>query len=403
MKYVVILGDGMADRPVPELGNKTPLQRAKKPNMDYLARNGEIGKVKTIPDGFSTGSDVANLSVLGYDPRLYHTGRSPLEAASMGINMGKSDMAFRCNLVNLSEDEPYENKRMIDYSSDEITTQESEQLIKEIDKHLGNDIIKYYPGISYRHCMIWKNSPEGFQLTPPHDITGRCISDYIPRGKDSELLLEMMKKSVDILKNHPVNIKRIERGLKPANSIWLWGQGRKPQLSSFYEKYSIKGSVISAVDLIKGIAACSGLKSIDVEGATGNIDTNYSGKAEAAIKELENGSDFVYIHIEAPDECGHRYEIDNKVKAIEMIDEFIIGPVLKHLSKYEDFKIMVLPDHATPLEIRTHSPEPVPYIIFQKTKAKDSGIQAYDEFNAEKTGIFIEEGHTLMDRFITKI
>jgi len=402
MKYIVILGDGMADYPVPELGNKTPLQCAKKPNIDFLAKNGETGMVRTIPDGISPGSDVANLSVLGYNPKNYYTGRSPLEAVSMGVDLSEADVTFRCNLVTLSDDEDYSNKTMIDYSSDEISSAEAAELIKDINKWFKTDEICFYAGVSYRHCMVWRNAPSGFKLTPPHDILEKKITQYLPGGKNGKVLLDMMVESNKLLKDHPVNKSRIERGLRPANSIWLWGEGKKPVIPEFYGKYRVKGSVISAVDLVKGIGICAGLKSVNVEGATGNINTNFIGKARAALHELESGHDFVYVHIEAPDECGHRHEIKNKVRSIELIDELVVGTILKGLEKYEDYKVLVLPDHPTPLSLRTHTADPVPYILYQKSKEQASGVSGYDEFQAKSTGIFVEEGHTLMDKFIFK-
>ncbi|MCX7841604.1 MAG: cofactor-independent phosphoglycerate mutase [Clostridia bacterium] len=400
MKYIVILGDGMADYPLEQLDNKTPLQYAKKPNMDFLAKHGEIGLVKTIPDGIPPGSDAANLSVMGYNPEIYYTGRSPLEAVSMGIELSDTDVTFRCNLVTLSDEEDYSQKTMLDYSSDEISSEEAGQLIREVNKYFKNETISFYPGISYRHCMVWVYGPQGFKLTPPHDILERKISQYLPQGEHSAALIEMMVKSHSFLKDHPVNKARIERGLKPANSIWLWGEGKKPSIPSFYEKFGIKGSVISAVDLIKGIGLCSGLKSIDVEGATGNIHTNFIGKAKAALKELEEGQDFVYVHIEAPDECGHRFEIENKVKSIELIDDQVVGTILKGIEKYDDYKVLILPDHPTPLSLRTHTSDPVPYIIYRKNFERVSGVQGYDEFQAKSTGVFIEQGYNLMEYFI---
>lgn len=399
MKYIVILGDGMADRPVPELSGFTPLEKACKPNMDKLSGISEVGMVKTIPDGLKPGSDTANLSVMGYDPKIFYTGRSPLEAVSMGIQLKETDVTFRCNLVNLSDEEDYSKKTMIDYSSDEITTAESTILINYINEHLKTDKISFYKGISYRHCMVWDNGPEGLDLTPPHDISDKKIADYLPKNK---IILDMMMKSSELLKNHPVNIDRVKRGLRPANSIWLWGEGKKPALSSFYEKFGVKGSVISAVDLIKGIGICAGLSSIDVEGATGNIDTNFEGKAVAALKELRGGKDFVYIHVEAPDECGHRHEVDNKVKSIELIDKLILGTILENADKLGDYSILILPDHPTPLTIRTHSSEPVPYILYRSNDEKQSGVKTYTEAEAAKTGIFIPEGHTLINRLLTK-
>ncbi len=402
MKYVVVLGDGMADYRVPQLDDRTPLQCAVKPNIDFLAANGETGMVRTIPEGIPPGSDSANLSVMGYDPCRYYTGRSPLEAVSMGVELSPTDLAFRCNLVTLAVDGDYENAVMEDYSSDEISTAEAAELINEINRHLSSDEICFHPGISYRHCMVWHTGSGSRKFTPPHDILEKVITPYLPEGDKSELFLEMQKKSYEILKDHPVNKARVSRGLRPANSIWLWGEGKKPAIPKFTDKYGLSGSVVSAVDLIKGIGICAGLDSVDVEGATGNIHTNFKGKAEAALKELRNGKDFVYVHIEAPDECGHRFEIENKVKSIEYIDKIVVGTLLEGLAEYDDYSVMVLPDHPTPLSLRTHTPEPVPYIIYRKGSHRPSGIAGYDEFQALSTGIFIEEGYKLMDRFLQK-
>lgn len=408
MKYIVLLGDGMADYPVPELGGKTPLEKADKPNMDYLAQNGEMGLVKTVPDSFPPGSDVANLSVFGYEPSVYYTGRSPLEAVSMGIEMKDTDMALRCNLVTLSDEETYEDKAMIDYSSGEISTEEAAELIKAIADNLNSDAFSFFPGISYRHCLIWKNGRYGIDFTPPHDISGKKITSYLPQGKDRALFLSLMKQSEAILKNHPVNLKRIERGLNPATSIWLWGQGKKPLLKPFREKYGLSGSVISAVDLIQGIGILAGLKAVHVEGATGNLHTNYAGKAQAALRELENGSDFVYIHVEAPDECGHQGLIEGKVQSIEKIDSELLSPLLRGLEKW-DYSLLLLPDHPTPLSIRTHARNPVPYVIYRKNKhyshtghhqSVDPSTLRFTEEDAATTGYFVQKGHTLMDRFL---
>jgi len=400
MKYVLILGDGMADYPVPQLNNKTPLQYAKKPNIDSLAKNAEVGMVKTVPDDLSPGSDVANLSVMGFDPQKYYTGRSPLEAVSMGLELSDTDVALRCNLVTLSDEEDYSNKTMIDYSSDEISSAEAKELIEAVNARLKNDNFCFYPGISYRHCLIWSNGSTGLKLTPPHDISGKKIADYLPKGEINKPLLDMMVKSYDILKDHPVNKARIAKGLRPANSIWLWGEGKRPSLPRFDEKYGIKGSVISAVDLIKGIGILAGLRNIEVEGATGNIHTNFLGKAQAALKELESGQDFVYLHVEAPDECGHRNEIENKVKSIELIDEQIVGTLLKGMEKYDDYRIMILPDHPTPLSLMTHTSEPVPFLMYQKSKPKDTGVESYSEDQAKNTGEYFAEGYKLMYYFL---
>lgn len=400
MKYIVVLGDGMADYPIPELNNKTPLQYAKKPNIDNLASQSIVGMVKTIPDNLPPGSDVANLSVMGYDPEKYYTGRSPLEAVSMGIDLSNQDLAFRCNLVTLSDETDYADKTMIDYSSDEISSEEAARLINEVNRHFKSDSINFYSGVSYRHCMVWKNAPEGFHLTPPHDILEKKIKDYLPKGRHSPKILNMMKDSFNFLRIHDINKNRVARGLRPANSIWLWGEGKRPSLPTFPQKYNVKGSVISAVDLVKGLGICMDLKSINVDGATGTISTNFKGKVEAAIKELESGQDFVYIHIEAPDECGHRYEINNKVRSIELIDEHIIGRLLERLKSFDAFRLLILPDHPTPLSLRTHTSDPVPFILYDSRENVSSKLLGYDEVQAKNTGVFIDKGHELMDLFL---
>ncbi|NLZ49000.1 MAG: cofactor-independent phosphoglycerate mutase [Clostridiales bacterium] len=400
MKYVVILADGMADYIVEELGNKTPLQYAKTNNFDYLASKGEVGLVNTIPEGMPPGSDTANLAVMGYNPKLYYTGRSPFEAASMGIDLKDTDVTFRCNVVTLSEAENYKDRIMLDHSADEITTEEAAILIEDLKKELETEEMKLYAGVSYRHLLVWDKAPSDYKLIPPHDIIGRKIEEYLPTGKDSKVLLEMMEKSVDILEKHPINLDRIKRGLKPANSIWIWGEGKKPLLTKFHEKYGLKGAVISAVDLIKGIGKCADLEVIEVEGATGNVHTNYTGKAKAALEALNKGKDFVYIHIEAPDECGHRNERDNKVKSIELIDEKIAGFLIQELDKAsEDYKIMVLPDHPTPLTLRTHTSDPVPFLIYDSRK-EIANPYNFDEDGAAKSGLFFQDGCKLMDYFI---
>jgi 2,3-bisphosphoglycerate-independent phosphoglycerate mutase len=402
MKYLVILADGMADYPVPQLNGKTPLQVSKKPAMDKLARLGELGNVKTVPSALPPGSDVANLSVMGYDPHIFYTGRSPLEAVSMGIELKPTDVAFRCNLVTLSDDPAYIDKIMIDYSSDEISTAESGILMRDVAKTLNSDEFSFYPGISYRHLMVWHNGPTNCQLTPPHDISDRKIREHLPKGDGSKQLLSLMEKSISILKNHPVNQARIHRGLRPASSIWLWGQGKKPSIKSFYEKYHLKGSVISAVDLAKGLGLCAGLKVIDVPGATGNVHTNFKGKAEAALNAFKEGQDFVYLHFEAPDEAGHRGEVENKIISIEKIDAEVLGFLLQEMPKLTpDFKIMLLPDHPTPLTLKTHVSDPVPFAIYRYSETETAGAnRSFDEETARQTGLFIEDGYTLMDRFI---
>jgi 2,3-bisphosphoglycerate-independent phosphoglycerate mutase len=401
VKYVLILGDGMADYPLKELDNKTPLQYASTPTFDFMAARGELGLVKTIPEGMPTGSDTANLAVMGYDPARYYSGRSPFEAASIGIALKDTDVTFRCNLVTLSEEASYDNRIMLDHSADEITTEEARELIKVVSEKLSREFVTFHTGVSYRHLMVWEGAPFDYHLTPPHDIIGRRIGDYLPKGSNSDIILEMMKRSSELLKEHPINIQRSKKGLRAANSIWLWGEGKKPALSSFYEKYGLKGAVISAVDLIKGLGLCAGLKVVEVEGATGNIHTNFVGKAKAAVEELKNGLDFVYVHIEAPDECGHRYEIENKVKAIEYVDNKVARIIKEELDVLgEDYKIMVLPDHPTPLCLRTHTRDAVPYVIYRNTDSQKVNNLAYDEFSAKETGRYIEEGYRLMDHFI---
>lgn len=403
MKYVVVLYDGMADYPVPALGGKTPMMVAKKPNFDRMAKLGEVGLVRTVAHGLTPGSDVANLSVMGYDPCLYYTGRSPLEAVSMGIKLSDTDVALRCNLVTLSDEEDYSEKTMVDYCAGDISSEEAAEIIKTVEEKLGNDIFAFYSGVSYRHCLVWHGGKtEIGKLTPPHDISGRKIGGYLNKNPDAAGLLELMEKSCEILKDHPVNLKRISEGKRPANAIWLWGQGSRPSLPSFEKLYGVKGSVISAVDLLKGIGICAGMNTPDVEGATGYIDTNFEGKAQKAVEELENGSDFVYIHIEAPDECGHRNEPENKVKAIELIDSRVLPIVLEALEKYDDYKVMILPDHPTPIVTGTHASDPVPFMIYHKKDEKDSGVDSINEETASKTGLFIEEGPSLMSRFLSK-
>lgn len=403
MKYLVMLCDGMADEPNEALGNSTPMEKANKPCMDSLAAKAEVGIVKTVAEGLKPGSDVANLSVLGYEPAVYYSGRSPLEAASIGIDLKDTDVTLRCNLVTLSDDEDYENKTILDYCADDISSEEAKILIEYIQEKLGNDVFRFYPGVSYRHCLVWSNgNPHPGVLTPPHDITGKVITDYIPKGEAVDELYDLMKKSYDLLKDHPVNQARIARGKRPANSIWLWGEGTKPLLDNFSEKFGKKGSMISAVDLLKGIAICAGMNSVDVDGATGYLDTNFDGKCKAAIEEFKKGADLVYIHVEAPDECGHRGEIENKVKAIEMIDEHILGPVVEFLKGYDDFAVLVCPDHPTPLSIRTHTSTPVPYLIYDSKNEIDSGVKVFCEKEARETGNYIEKGFTMMNYFLTK-
>lgn len=398
MKYIVMLGDGMADYPVEALGGKTPLQTAKKPNIDRLAKYGELGMVKTVPEGFKPGSDVANLSAMGYNPVHCYTGRSPLEAVSIGINMSDTDVAFRCNLVTLSDEPEYADKTMVDYSSGEITTAEAAELIAAVNEAFKNDERLFYPGISYRHCMIWHDGPTGLDLTPPHDISDRRIGEYLP---ENPVILDLMRRSYEVLKDHPVNQARRARGLNPATSIWLWGEGTRPGVSLFEQTYGVKGSVISAVDLIKGIGICAGMEVIEVEGATGNIDTNFKGKGEAALKTLLDGQDLVYIHVEAPDECGHHGDIEGKVRAIELIDRDIVEPLLAGLKAAgEDYAILVMPDHPTPLAIKTHISDPVPYLLYRSNDERASGIDTYTEETGASTGRFVAHGYEMMNKLL---
>ncbi len=403
MKYIVILGDGMADFPNEKLGNKTPLAVCNKPNIDALCSNGELGLCKTVPCGMKPGSDVANLSVLGYDVTACYTGRSPLEASSIGIELKDTDLTARANLVTLSDEENYTDKTMIDYSAGEISTEEAKILMDYIAENLNDDKYKFYAGISYRHCLVVDNGIESDGCTPPHDITGKKITEYLPKGKSGEKYLEFMKKSYELLVNHPVNQKRIKEGKRPANSVWFWGEGTKPKLQNFYERTGLKGAMISAVDLLKGIGKVAGMKVVEVEGATGNYDTNFSGKAQACLDALESGLDFVYIHMEAPDECGHHGDIDNKIYSIEQIDEKVVGKIVKELNaKGEEYSILIMPDHPTPISTMTHCADPVPFLIYRSNKNINNGSKAYTEFEAENTGLKINSGVELMQRFLQK-
>ncbi len=400
MKYVVLLCDGMADYPVEELGGETPMSKSVTPNMDKLAKDSVIGLVKTVADGMKPGSDVANLSVLGYDPAVCYTGRSPLEAGSIGIDMKSDDVSFRCNLVTVSDEDDFLQKTLVDYCADDISTAEAEILVKYLAEHFDNNEFTLYSGVSYRHCLIWhKGTLDVGTLTPPHDITGRKVTEYIPAHPNAKKLYDMMKKSVELLKNHPINLDRIKRGLRPANCVWFWGEGVRAQLKDFKECYGLNGSMISAVDLLKGIGKFANMHVVNVEGATGYIDTNFKGKADAAIKELADGQDFVYIHVEAPDECGHRHEIENKVKSIEIIDKDILGRMLPELDKYDDYKIIILPDHATPLALKTHTNDMVPFLIYTKS-VKVIGKDTFNEKTATETGVVIEKGPEIMKYFI---
>ena len=399
MKYVVVLGDGMADEPIGELGGKTPLQAARTPVMDAMAKVSEQGIAYTVPENLPAGSDVANLAMLGYDPQKYYSGRSPLEALSIGVDMKDTDIALRCNIVTLSEDEAYEEKTIIDHSSGELTTEEAKVLIDAVKKELETEEFQYYPGVSYRHLTIWDRG-ETVDLTPPHDILGKQIGEYLPKETK---LREMMEKSFDILDRHPINEKRREMGLNPANSIWFWGAGTRPALDDFEEKTGKKGAMVSAVDLLKGIAVGTHMLNLDVEGATGGLDTNYKGKAMAAVDSLtKDGADVVYIHVEAPDEMGHQGSVKNKVKAIEFLDDQVIRVVAEELKKRgEEFRMLIGPDHPTPISIRTHSKDPVPFMIYDSTK-ETNGQKEYSEEAAKSTGLVLEHGHDLMGRLLQK-
>ncbi|MCL6609939.1 MAG: cofactor-independent phosphoglycerate mutase [Peptococcaceae bacterium] len=397
MKYLIILGDGMADQGREELGGLTPLQYARTPNMDRLAESGILGLVRTVPDGMPPGSDVANLSVMGYDPLVYYTGRAPLEAVSMGVKLDEGDVAFRCNLVTLSDDPVYENKTMVDYSAGEISSDRAAELIRDLDRCLGGDEMRFYPGVSYRHLMVWRGGPDGAVLTPPHDITGKKVGGHLPRGDGGELLLSVMRESHVFLSSHPANHKDL--GLRPANSVWFWGQGRSPRLKPFRDRFGVSGAVISAVDLIKGIGICAGMEAVEVEGATGNIHTNFEGKISAALEALERGADLVYVHVEAPDEAGHQGNTELKVRAIEEIDRRVLGPALERMKEFGDYKIMVLPDHPTPLSVMTHTADPVPFVIYDSRRPRKNQGAAYCE-EAAAGGMCIGRGHDLMDLFI---
>ncbi len=404
MKYFVLIPDGMADRPCPALSGETPMSVAHKPNMDALAERSLCGTVLNVPSHMVPESDTANLSILSYDPAIYSKGRSPLEAVSMGITLGENDTAIRCNVVTLSEEEEhYEDRRMLDHSADEITTEEAAELVAALNAALPLPGRILHTGISYRHCLVWEGANEHYSFDRPHDIIGQRIGDHLPKAENGgAAFLAYMKSGYDVLNHHPVNEARRARGLRPANSPWLWSPGKKPALPSFNEKWGIHGTVISAVDLIKGIGLCAGMQVVHVEGATGNYATNYKGKADAAIEAFRSGSDLVYVHVEAPDECGHRGELDVKTKAIEKIDTLILSPVLSYLRQSgEDFKILVLPDHPTPIEIRTHSHEPVPFFLYDSRKDYP-GISLFSEKYAERQNHYIPDGSTLFGLMIEK-
>ncbi len=401
MKYAIILGDGMADYKIPSLGNRTPLQAAKKSFIDGLAKTSELGLVHTVPTTLSPGSDVANLSVMGYNPAEYYTGRSPLEAASIGIPLTETDLTLRANLVTLSGNGRYEDRTMADYSAGEISTEEAAKLISDLKQALDDDAAELFAGVSYRHCLVLHDRVQRATFTPPHDITGKQITEFLPRGEDGAFYLSLMKRSEELLRNHPINAERIKRGKNPANSIWLWGAGTKPRLSPFTARTQLKGGIISAVDLLKGIGILAGMKIIDVSGATGNYDTNFSGKANACADALLGGLDFVYLHMEAPDECGHQGNLEKKIFSIEQIDGVVRTVYERLTAAKEDFRLLILPDHPTPIALKTHTRDAVPYLLYD-SKTAHAGMAAYDEFTAATTGNEYASGSDLFAHFLAR-
>ncbi|MCX5830748.1 MAG: cofactor-independent phosphoglycerate mutase [Deltaproteobacteria bacterium] len=397
MKHIILLGDGMADNPVTSLGGKTPLEFSHTPNMDRMAAEGTLGLIDTIPAGISPGSDVANLAVLGYDPRQCYSGRGPLEAANIGVTLGTDDVAFRCNLVTLGGDD---NPTMLDFTAGHISSETAKTIIHDLHDHLGSDIFAFYPGVSYRHLLVWKNGLGGMGTTPPHDITGREIKGFFPKGEGAPQLNDLMRLAHDFLRDHPVNQRLIKEGKKPANAIWLWGQGRAPQIVPLTLKYNLKGGMISAVDLLNGIGIYAGLKVIPVEGATGYTDTNYLGKAKNALAALQE-LDFMFLHVEAPDEMGHEGNLEGKIKAIEDFDEKIVGPILEGMPKFGAFRVMVLSDHPTPIALMTHGSEPSPFAVYSSRADENLAHgRFYGETAAREEGIIISPGHLLMNYFI---
>jgi len=396
VKYIILQGDGMADYPLEVLGGKTPLEAARTPNMDWLAAHGVFGIAHVIPEGFPPGSDVGNMSIMGYDPAVYHTGRSPLEAASMGVALGPSDIAFRCNLVTLGGGD---DTFMEDFTSGHISTEEAGEIIRDLDRALGGDGIEFFPGVSYRHLMVWRNGKEGMATTPPHDITDQKTAGYLPRGDGAERLLRLMAASRPILAAHPVNKKRQAEGHRQATSIWLWGQGRAPQLPPLTKRFGIKGGVISAVDIIHGLGVYAGLERIDVPGITGFLDTNYVGKGEYGVRSLEK-NDLVFIHVEATDEAGHMGDVGKKIQALEDFDEKVVGTVLKGMAHRNDYRILLMPDHPTAIALKTHVAEPVPFVLFSADAPQNNGKVGYNEKDAAKTGIVASKAYRLMDALI---
>jgi len=399
MKYVVLLGDGMSDEKNEKLGGKTALQAAHIPNMDYMAKRGLIGLARTVPPGLPPGSDVANLSVFGYDPRECYTGRSPLEAASMGIDLAPDDVAFRVNLVNLGV--LGTKLVMNDYSAGHITTAEGQELVASLQKEFGTAEFEFHPGVSYRHLLVWRGGKDQMKAVPPHDITGQSILDFLPQGEGADALINLMNCSQMLFKDHPVNKARLSDGKLPANSIWLWGHGRAPRIETYQQRFGLTGAVISAVDLLRGIGMYAGLEVIIVPGATGYIDTNYTGKAEAALKALET-ADFVYVHVEAPDEASHSGNMDHKIQAIEDFDAKVVGPVMAGVKKFGDYRILCMPDHPTPVKLMTHTSDPVPFILYSGETDEKPEVAGYDEDSAAK-GLLVEEGHHLMRMMLGQV
>lgn len=401
MKYLVLLCDGMADYKFEALGGKTPMMLANKPNMDTLAKASTVGLAKTVADHLKPGSDVANLSVMGYDPVECYTGRSPLEAASIGIELLDTDVTLRCNLVTLSDEENYNDKTMIDYSAGDISSEDAAEIIKTVEEKLGNDIYSFFAGVSYRHCLVVKNGTTDLgEMTPPHDISGRVVGEYLSKHENAKPLIDLMKRSVDILKDHPVNKRRIAEGKRPASSIWLWGEGTKPQMQSFEDKYGVKAGIVSAVDLVKGIGKLAKCEVAEVKGATGYIDTNFEGKADAAA-DLFKRNDLVYVHVEAPDECGHRGEAENKIKAIELIDKHILSRLIDELEKYGEYRILIMPDHPTPLCTMTHTRDAVPFLLYDNKKA-ENGVETFTEDTAAASDIYYDHAPDLMGILLEK-
>lgn len=397
MKYIILQGDGMADYPLDSLGGKTPLEAARTPNMDWLASRGVFGVAHVIPKGFPPGSDVGNMSIMGYDPALYHTGRSPLEAASMGVTLGSKDIAFRCNLVTVGGSGG--GRFMEDFTAGHISTEEAAEIIHDIGRALGGDGIEFFPGVSYRHLMVWRNGQEKMNTTPPHDITDQKIAAYLPRGDGADRLLKLMRASEPMLADHPVNKRRQEQGQRQATTIWLWGQGKAPALPTLMERFGIKGGVISAVDIINGLGVYAGLERIMVPGITGFLDTNYRGKGEYGVKSLER-NDFVFIHVEAIDEAGHMGDVEKKIQALEDFDEKVVGTVLKGMAHRKDWRVLLMPDHPTAIVLKTHVAEPVPFVLYSPDDPRHNGAVGYNEKDAAKTGIVAKKAYKLMDALI---